>query len=192
MSAIPRNTRKQTLSALNVRGGGPFGDATNRMIDGSLDGLATGKPVSHREARRRMKRAGGNATTKPTKKLDAPSIARRVVALPPSREATPPMTPPIAPPVTPLPWQIPGNHPVLIVRTLPGPPPKKYYGHFVACSREDVLVEETRTEEEDLWSVIYGMYGNDMAATMVGPVRVITLQAGVGQPGNAQFFYLYG
>ncbi|KAJ6450723.1 hypothetical protein C8R47DRAFT_1084349 [Mycena vitilis] len=188
MSAIRANARKQTLSGLNVRSGGPFGDATNRKINGPLDGLATGKPVSHREARRRTKRAGGNATAKNIKTPNAPSITRRAAAAPPPREATPPMTPP-TPPM--LPWMIPGNYPVLIVRTLPGARPTKYYGHFVACSREDVLVEETRTDEEDLWSVIYDMYGPDMAGTMVGPVRVITLQAGVGQPGNAQFFYRY-
>ncbi|KAJ7623885.1 hypothetical protein DFH06DRAFT_1305299 [Mycena polygramma] len=184
MSSPRATTRKQMPSALNGRGAGPFGpfgDATNRMFNSSSEGLATEKPVSRREARLLTKRARGNATTRNSRQADVPRMPRRVVEAPPSSEPTPPPTP--------LPWMAPppNMHPVLIIRTLAGARPKKYYGQFEACSREDVLVEETRTWEEDVLGVYYGPY--DIATTILGTVEVITHQAEVGQPGSTQIFY---
>ncbi|KAJ6564704.1 hypothetical protein B0H19DRAFT_1259122 [Mycena capillaripes] len=169
MSSSRATARKQMLSVLTVRAAGPFNDATNHNIT-RADSPAQ-KPVSRRLARQRTKRIRKNATQKKKHEVaSADAITEAVVQAPP--------------PVTPCP---PRAIPILIIRTLPGLPVKKFYGPFEACSREDVLVEETRTWEEDAWGVIYGPH--DIAATVAGPVRVITLQAEAGFPGGAQIFY---
>ncbi|KAJ7122409.1 hypothetical protein C8R44DRAFT_876708 [Mycena epipterygia] len=77
--------------------------------------------------------------------------------------------------------------PTLIIRTLPPAPAKKFHGHFEACSRADMLVQEIRTWEEDAWGIVYGAY--DYAATVVGPVPVITLEAAPGFLGGVQILY---
>ncbi|KAF7334959.1 hypothetical protein MVEN_02245800 [Mycena venus] len=195
MSATNRTiANRQMLSALNPRVAGPFSDATNTIQTFG----ATEKVISRREARQRTKklRRIHNATHSPVPKEPAAEIVVNA-----HRSATPAVeanihASHIRAPIPPacVPAFIFSTHPrprpTLIIRTLPGPRPKKYYGPFEACSREDVLVEETRTWEEDTWGVIYFSSTPDLAATIVGPVRVITLQATeVGAPGGAQIFY---
>ncbi|KAJ7895358.1 hypothetical protein B0H13DRAFT_2338852 [Mycena leptocephala] len=194
MSTIRAAARKEMLSALTIRTAGPFSDATNTVGSiGTFQGTSTQKPVSRRVARQRSKRTGGNATREVkvsflvpryrvrlillgNKKHDlanTTAIAESVVKSPPSGLSA------SSKPLRAI--------PTLIVRTLPGPPAKKFYGPFEACSREDMLVEETRTWEEDAWGIIYGPH--DIAASVAGPVRVITHQGEPGSPGGVQIFY---
>ncbi|KAJ7473199.1 hypothetical protein FB451DRAFT_1467726 [Mycena latifolia] len=91
---------------------------------------------------------------------------------------------------SPPPVYTPRPIPTLIVRTIPGAPPKKFYGPYEACSRADLLVEETpRTWEEDMWGIVYSDASSKFAVSVAGLIEVVTIQAPPGDAGSVQIFY---
>lgn len=207
MSAT-RTIAQQHLSAAfgAKRAGAPFSDATNRVFNDP----AAQKPVSRREARQRHKEIGGGKVAREIRDVavQVDLMAQKAPQAHPQESGChwchstsagyatapePAFTPAFYPgdayytaPPAPAPARRPT--PTLIVRTLPGPPLKKYYGAFEACSRADLLVEETSTPEEDMWGIVYPPNSN-FAACILGLIPVITHQAAPGMPGNVQIFY---
>ncbi|KAJ7028264.1 hypothetical protein C8F04DRAFT_1399065 [Mycena alexandri] len=190
-------TTKQMSSGFAIRATRLFGDATNRMNTAPVE-LPTEKPVSRRVARQRKKKVSGKGRDLTAVTVDPVHVTVPTVL---KEEASSTVVPPSLLQDAPMPPQTPTLHPyatrpavnpkrlipIFIIRTLPPPPAKRFYGPFEACSRADLLVEETSTFEEDAWGVIYGPY--DLAASVAGPVQFITRQGVPGSTGGAEFFY---
>ncbi|KAJ6488869.1 hypothetical protein C8R45DRAFT_929572 [Mycena sanguinolenta] len=206
MSVIRTKARTKMLSAVTSRLG-PFTDATN-TIGGGIESapleILSGKPVSRRVARQRTKRHRANSVGDDSKEIDtglaepvlnSPTINAGALKAPLTTRASEPTSSPPVDDASPAYTYTcgPRRPPQLIIRTLPepSPPPKKFYGPFEACSRADVLFDPEdympRTFEEDAWGIIYST--GPFAGSILGPVRVITLQAPAGVPGSVQFFY---